>query len=120
VAHCSNSNCTSATISPVDSTAWVGRYTSITIGADGLPIISYEDTVNHNLKVAHCSDAACSSAATISTLDHVGTMTYPDPATSIIVGPGMLPIIAYFDETNMALKVAHCSNFLCSPYIKWK
>jgi hypothetical protein len=42
--------------------------TSVTIGADGLGLISYYDVTNGDLKVAHCSDAACSSAI-ITTLD---------------------------------------------------
>ena len=37
----------------------VGLYTFITIGADGLPIISYYDETNKNLKVPHCSNSRC-------------------------------------------------------------
>jgi hypothetical protein len=34
-------------------------FTSITIGADGLPIISYFRDTNADLKVAHCSKQGC-------------------------------------------------------------
>ena len=37
----------------VDFTGSVGRDTSITVGADGLPVISYYDATNMDLKVAH-------------------------------------------------------------------
>ena len=36
-----------------------GCYTSITIGADGLGLISYFDSTNGDLKVAHCSNPFC-------------------------------------------------------------
>lgn len=41
-----------ATITTVDSANIVGEYTSITIGADGNPIISYYDITAEDLKVA--------------------------------------------------------------------
>ena len=37
-------------------------YTSVTVGADGLPFISYRDTTNTDLKVAHCSNVSCTSS----------------------------------------------------------
>jgi hypothetical protein len=38
----------------------VGWYTSITIGTDGLGLISYRDQTNDDLKVAHCENTFCS------------------------------------------------------------
>jgi hypothetical protein len=37
----------------------MGLYNSITIGADGLPVISYQDGTNLDLKVAKCANAFC-------------------------------------------------------------
>ena len=34
-------------------------FTSQTIGADGLRLISYYDISNKDLKVAHCSNSLC-------------------------------------------------------------
>jgi hypothetical protein len=59
VAHCSNTNCTAATITPLDETGNVGYYSSVTIGADGLGLISYYYNDNEDLKVAHCENAFC-------------------------------------------------------------
>jgi hypothetical protein len=59
VAHCSDTNCTAATITTLDSTGVVGLGTSVTIGADGLGLISYRDATNDDLKVAHCENAFC-------------------------------------------------------------
>jgi predicted regulator of Ras-like GTPase activity (Roadblock/LC7/MglB family) len=112
VAHCSDLECTSATTYTVDSGggADLGRYTSITVGADGLPVISYHDYTNKDLKVAHCSDVACTDA-TIHIVD--GTESVGE-YTSITVGADGLPVISYYDYTNLDLKMAHCSNLDCS------
>ena len=48
----------------VDSDFDVGDWSSITTGSDGLGLISYHDRDNGTLKVAHCSNVACSSATT--------------------------------------------------------
>ena len=37
----------------------VGYYTAIATGADGLPVISYQDGQALTLKVAKCGNAAC-------------------------------------------------------------
>ena len=46
-------------ITTLDATGDVGEYTSFTIGADGLGLISYWDATNDDLKVAHCENAFC-------------------------------------------------------------
>ncbi len=49
----------SNTITTVDSTGVVGSHTSITIGTDGLPVISYRDYTNDDLKVVKCANPFC-------------------------------------------------------------
>ena len=111
VAKCVNAACTgSATITTVDSGGAVGQYTSIAIGTDGLPVVSYYDTANGNLKVAKCVNAACTGSATITTVDSAGVVgTY----TSIAIGTDGLPVVSYHDATNGDLKVVKCSNAAC-------
>jgi hypothetical protein len=113
VAHCEDTNCTSTTISTLDSGGDVGRTTAITIGADGFGLISYADISNNDLKVAHCNNVTCSSAtiSAVDTSDNVGLYT------SITVGSDGLGLISYFDETNGDLKVAHCSDTTCTSAI---
>jgi predicted regulator of Ras-like GTPase activity (Roadblock/LC7/MglB family) len=91
----------------------VGDYASITIGQDGLPIISYFDNTADTLKVAKCVTSACTGATVITTLD--------DPAansvgrfTSIAIGQDGLPVISYNDDTDKAVKVARCANAACT------
>jgi preprotein translocase subunit Sec61beta len=111
VAHCSNIPCSAATVSPVDATGLVGQYSSITIGADGRGLISYYDVGAEDLKAAHCSDPLC-TAATKTSLDvseyNVGKYT------SITTGADGLGLISYYDFSNSDLRVAHCSDVLCT------
>ena len=88
----------------------MGYYTSITIGTDGLPVISYYDDTNGDLKVAKCGNAACSSGNTLTTVDSGGDV---GSYTSITIGTDGLPVISYCDRTNCDLKVAKCANPFC-------
>ncbi len=67
VAHCIDAACADATTTPVDTVGNVGTDSSITVGADGLPVISYMDEGNFDLKVAHCDNPEC-TAVTITRL----------------------------------------------------
>ncbi len=103
------------TVSTVDDSGSdvVGLYTSIAIGADGLPVISYYDDTHRALKIAHCEDAACASAATITTVDD-------DPNTiegrygAIAIGDDGLPVVSYQGGTGDTLKVAKCVDVACA------
>ena len=113
VAHCGNVTCTAGnTLTTVDSDGFVGQGTSIAIGSDGLPVVSYVDATNGNLKVAHCGTVTCGSANTPTTVDSfaaIGAST-----TSIAIGTDELPVVSYWDTTNFDLKVAHCGNVTCT------
>ena len=114
VAHCGNAACSAGnTVTTVDSAGRGGSYTSVTIGADGLPFISYWLFFDRDLKVAHCGNAACTAGNTITTVDSTGEIGDFSSAT---VGVDGLPLISYYDWTNGDLKVAHCSNRFCVPY----
>jgi len=110
VAHCTDVACAGApTITVVDTGSSVGQYTSIAIGADNLPIISYYDVTNGHLKVAHCGDAACTTAGSLS----VDTAASVGQFTGIAIGSDGLPLVGYFDATNARLKVLKCNNRFC-------
>ena len=83
MAHCSNLACSAATSNPIDSTATA--YASLAIGADGLPLVSYFDSANADLKVAHCADALCASV-NATTLDSTGTVGLYTSLTSAPTG----------------------------------
>jgi hypothetical protein len=119
VAHCETIDCyPPSTRTTVDSTGDVGQYSSIAIGTDGLPIISYFDTSNTHLKVAHCENQSCTSPATITTVDSssgVSTGQY----SSIAIAFDGYPIISYYQWSAVApqLKVAHCTNTNCTTSV---
>ncbi len=116
VHHCNDAACSSSTGSWVDlgsDPTKLKRFTSIAIGADGLPVISYYDQNGEDLKVAHCNDLACTTAG-IAIVDSAGNVGV---RTSIAIGVDGLPVISYFDGDNAALKVAHCTDVACSSAV---
>jgi hypothetical protein len=88
----------------------VGKFTSATIGQDGLGLISYWDVANGRLKVAHCNDLDCSTA-TKTTIDSTGDV---GGYTSITIGSDGLGLISYYSFSGQELKVAHCADLDCS------
>src|SRR5438874_1500046 len=98
-----------STITTVDSAGDVGYYTSIAI-LNGLPVISYYDNTNGDLKVVACGDETCNNGDTITTVDSGGDVGY---YTSIATLNGA-PVISYTDGTNGDLKVAACGNEFCT------
>jgi hypothetical protein len=46
-------------LTTIDSAGMVGAFTSLAIGTDSVPVISYGDQTNFDLKVARCSNASC-------------------------------------------------------------
>ena len=99
-------------LTTLDGSGNVGRFSSVTIGADGLALISSFDETNGDLKVAHCSNLDCTSA-TRTTVDRAGNV---GQYSSVTIGTDGLALISYYDTTNGDLKVAHCSNLFCVPY----
>jgi len=65
----------------------VGYYTSITIGSDGLGLISYYDKSNGDLKVAHCGNPACTKDPFTPTVEIELGLLPP----SVILDDNMIP-----------------------------
>lgn len=95
----------------LDSTGNVGANTSIAIGADGNPIISYSDFSNADLKVVKCSNPSCSTFNTPIALDSAGNV---GKYTSIAISTDGNPIISYYDGSNGDLKIYSCGDANCS------
>jgi len=85
----------------------VGLGSSIAIGRDGLPIVTYDDQTAQQLKVAKCSDAAC-AASTRSVVDSVNY-----GQSQVVIGADGLPLISYVGSDHV-LKVARCGDAACS------
>jgi hypothetical protein len=91
-------------ITTVDSALIVGTATSIAIGTDSNPVISYYDLGNADLKVAFCKDVKCNNDKV--KLTRVDTVGLVGSHTSMAIGTDNNPVISYLDETNNDLKVA--------------
>ena len=116
VAKCGNITCSAGNqITTIDDGTKVGFDISISIGTDGLPIISYYDADLFNLKFVHCGNAACTAGNAITVIDSAGSV---GSHTALAVGRDGLPVIAYRDATLDALKVVKLSNEFGIPYFK--
>jgi len=129
VAHCGDPRCEdpgAITITEVDPGAGAsasgvdnGSWSSIAIGADGLPIIAYHDAARGALKIAHCEDGQCREA-TIAVLDRGGSAEDAPGVgmdTAIAISPEGLPIVAFRDAGERALKIARCSDERCTQAV---
>ena len=94
------------TSTTLDDSSILG-YSSVAIGADGLPLISY--AAFHQLKVAHCENLDCTSAATV-----LLKSCQCEPFTSVAIGADGLGLIAYTGSSVGFLEVAHCVDTACS------
>jgi hypothetical protein len=89
----------------VDETAVpIGYDTSIAIDAEGFPVVSYWDNPSNDLKLARCTDVACTEGSIdVFVLDSTGAV---GRHTSLALGVDGLPVVTYYDETNGDLKLA--------------
>jgi hypothetical protein len=114
VAHCDNVACSTASPNEIASTA-TARPTSLAIAGDGFGVISYEG-VERDLRVARCLNSSCSAVA----IAMVET-TNAAVTAAITIGMDGLPLISNTTSSGPArsvLKVVHCSNIYCQPYVR--
>jgi hypothetical protein len=116
VGRCLNSACSDATYSVIDSAGDVGRYASITPGTSATlgPVISYEDTTNHRLKLALCVDPACAAATTVVIAADIGA----GHGSGVVLGTDGRPLVGYLRRLESdgpgGVWAAHCENSDCS------
>lgn len=111
-AKCETPDCVRAPWVTIDSSLTVaGADTAIAIGADGMPVISYQDADQGTIKVAKCVDATCSLPAEISVLES----PFQDSVsfTSVVVLSNGTPLIAHAWQ-GQGLSLAWCNNAACS------
>ena len=116
VAKCNDDMCGAGTltVTTVDNSAMnVGNYTSLTIGTDGLPIISYLQYDGNKLRVLKCGNAACSTGNTITIVDDAYAVGYD---SAITIAPDGLPVIAYRNGNSENLLFVKCGNRSCSGH----
>ncbi|HEV8359223.1 MAG TPA: hypothetical protein VGR28_02085 [Candidatus Thermoplasmatota archaeon] len=98
------------TFTTAEATNAVGSTPSVTIGADGFPVIAHRDETNGDLRVTKCANIKCTSSSS----------TSPDTANQVGVRPSIaiaadgFPIIAERDATSFDLRVVKCGNAACT------
>jgi len=114
LAHCNDADCAGGdeAINTVDDGPNdVGQFSSLTIDSGGLPVISYYDSTDGKLKLAHCADADC-AGATIGAVD-TGDGT-DDVGQFSSIGLNEFPIVGYYNATADQAKVVYCGNADCT------
>lgn len=110
LAICHDAVCTSKTLRTVDdSINSVGQYSSLALTTSGIPVVSYYDATDDDLKLAICENAACSSR-TIQIVDRADDVGLH---SSLALTTNDVPVISYYDNTIDDLKLAICANTLC-------
>jgi prepilin-type N-terminal cleavage/methylation domain-containing protein len=110
VMRCGRPDCSSDnTITAVDTLNSTGQYTSMALGANSMPVISYNYVSGQDLRVVRCSNSACSSGNTITNIDLTGST---GQYTSIAIGSDSLPITSYYGRGK--LNIIKCGDSTCS------
>jgi hypothetical protein len=111
---CGNAACSAGNVTTVidgGGSNLRGAFASVAVPSDGFPVIAYTDDQNSDLKIAKCSNSACSAGATLTTVDSVGNV---GKGASIAIGLDGLPVVSYVDSTNSRLRVVKCGNAACN------
>lgn len=88
-----------------DPTFWRrDEVSSVTIGADGFPIIAFNDDAA--VFFVHCQDSYCQSSS-ITEIESDGQ--WP----SVALGVDGLPVVSYYYTATADLKMAHCNDLEC-------
>lgn len=113
--HCKNVSCSSFdTPIKLDTTGNVGQNTSIAIGTDGNPVISYRDLSNGHVKVLHCTNITCTDPFSITSVDTGAGGGGLGAETSLAIGSDNNPVVAYMMRPDQDLRVVHCLNVSCT------
>lgn len=111
-AHCLDISCVESTnqIPIEEPSSQTGFYSSMAIGIDSLPVISFYVPPASALWITHCLDPSCSNA----TYHEIDSDEDIGKYSSITIGPDGNPIVSFFNETNSNLQIAHCNLPDCS------
>jgi hypothetical protein len=119
IARCDDVNCAAPAVNdllPSLTTPTID--TSVAVGSDNVPVVSYIDDSSGSLvamRIVRCTDAACTDS----------TSSTPDPVageipsnTSIVLDINNIPTIGRYDSMITKLSVVHCTDVMCTPHVK--
>ncbi len=111
---CGNPDCSSgnATVTVHDASPFnVGAESTIAIGADGLPVISYREITRGRLWVAKCGDASCSAGNTTTMVPGLPRM---GEYSALAIAHDGLPLVVMSDRDRGVLYVVKCGDDACA------
>jgi hypothetical protein len=119
VAACSDSTCTSATVTQLGSVNPSGTWVSIVLGADNNPVIAYANAHSDVAKVmvVACSNATCTSSTVTEVWEGEGFETTEPHGgwVSIALGANDNPLITFYaGGESGGLHVIGCGNATCT------
>ena len=91
----------------------VGFLSSIALGSDGFPIVSYTHRGNETLNIVHCKNLPCTVISTATIESELEILNEAGPLNSLAIGSDGLPLIAYMKHPDL-FQVAHCGNTACT------
>ena len=112
VTHCGSTACSAANVSTTAyaSPNLVGRWASLAIGSDGLPVIAHQDATAQTVVVTHCGNVTCTAGNTTNIADYG---YFGGEHTSMVIGTDGLPIIAHHDTGLDGLRITRCGDVAC-------
>jgi len=112
---CGNTTCTADNVfTTIDSAGNVGTWSSIAFRSDDIPVISYYDVTNSDLKLVFCGNVTCTASNSIITVRNVGLI---GTQTSLALDSQGRAVIVYRDVTNGRIIMDICTNSSCSSFL---
>jgi len=114
VAHCTHSDCSTATAHGIINGTTGFRYFSVSLGPDGLGRITYGWENGTRVYFSQCKDTGCTDAL----INDNAVISGSPRETSLTIGADGLPVFVYFSASNGTVRAVHCSNLSCEPYLR--
>ena len=86
---------------------------SLALDANGFPVVSHWGGTGADqlLQVLRCGDADCSSGNVSVTPDN---SAFLDEKTALVLDANDNPVVAYWDGSDLSIKILHCGDAICS------
>ena len=117
VTKCNDAACSGGgdTTAVVDDTANIlANVISMQIRANGRPLIVHRDSGSATLRIVDCNDNACAgSNETKAVLGDNGKSIGGFDTLAMAIGPDGVPAIAFFNTTDLSVRLAQCGDDHC-------